>query len=90
MLNDWLEGVYTAPTLDDALAARDKLTHGELILTPAGHAVGQFSVTFYAPDSEQAGLLARAQEIEQLTTAQRAQNLIADEARLTLSRVEMK
>jgi chromosome segregation protein len=88
LLNDWLEGVYTAPTLDEALAARGKLTHGELILTPAGHAVGQFSVTFYAPDSEQAGLLARAQEIEQLTTAQRAQNLIADEARLSLSRVE--
>jgi chromosome segregation protein len=88
LLNDWLEGVYTAPTLDKALAARGKLTHGELILTPAGHAVGQFSVTFYAPDSEQAGLLARAQEIEQLTTAQRAQNLIADEARVTLNRIE--
>ncbi|NCT83396.1 MAG: chromosome segregation protein SMC [Comamonadaceae bacterium] len=88
LLNDWLEGVYTAPDLDAALAARGKLTHGELILTPQGHAVGQFSVTFYAPDSEQAGLLARAQEIEQLTTAQRAQQLIADEARVALSRIE--
>jgi chromosome segregation protein len=88
LLNDWLEGIYTAATLDEALAARGRLTHGELILTPAGHAVGQFSVTFYAPDSEQAGLLARAQEIEQLTLAQKAQGLIAEEARLALVRIE--
>ena len=88
LLNDWLEGIYTAGTLDEALAARGRLTHGELILTPAGHAVGQFSVTFYAPDSEQAGLLARAQEIEQLTLAQKAQGLIAEEARLALVRIE--
>jgi chromosome segregation protein len=31
------------------------------------------SVSFYAPDSEQAGLLARAQEIENLERQQRAQ-----------------
>ncbi|MEO3692436.1 chromosome segregation protein SMC [Roseateles paludis] len=88
LLNDWLEGVYTAATLDDALSARSKLTHGELVMTPEGHAVGQYSVAFYAPDSEQAGMLARAQEIEQLELAQKAQNLIADEARLALVRVE--
>ena len=88
LLNDWLEGVYTAPHLEDALAARGRLTHGELILTPQGHAVSQFSVSFYAPDSEQSGLLARAQEIEQLVLALRAQHLIADAARLSLSRVE--
>ena len=70
LLNDWLEGVCTAPSLDEALAAaRGKLTHGELVMTPEGHAVSQFSVTFYAPDSEQAGMLARAQEIEQLELA---------------------
>ncbi|PZP30413.1 MAG: chromosome segregation protein SMC [Roseateles depolymerans] len=88
LLNDWLEGVYTAEHLDAALAARGQLAHGELILTPQGHAVGQFSVSFYAPDSEQAGLLARAQEIEQLSQAHKAQTLIADEARVALARVE--
>jgi chromosome segregation protein len=35
-------------------------------MTRAGHAVSQFAVSFYAPDSEQAGMLARAQEIENL------------------------
>ena len=88
LLNDWLEGVYTATSLDEALAARDKLKHGELIMTREGHAVGQFAVSFYAPDSEQAGMLARAQEIEHLVLELRAQGLIADEARSQLVRSE--
>ncbi|HEY4081097.1 MAG TPA: chromosome segregation protein SMC [Burkholderiaceae bacterium] len=88
LLNDWLEGVYTAASFDEALANRDKLKHGELIMTREGHGVGQFAVSFYAPDSEQAGMLARAQEIEHLVLELRAQGLIADEARSQLVRVE--
>ena len=57
MLNDWLEGVYTAAGMDEALAQRGQLTHGEVIMTRDGHAVSQFAVAFYAPDSEQAGML---------------------------------
>ncbi len=86
LLNDWLEGVYTAPNLDEALAQRSQLTHGEIIMTREGHAVSQFAVAFYAPDSEQAGMLARAQEIESLERQSRAQALIADEARTQLVR----
>jgi chromosome segregation protein len=89
LLNDWLEGVYTAPSLDEALAKRSKLTHGEVIMTAAGHAVSQFAVSFYAPDSEQAGLLARAQEIEHLVLELRAQVLIADDAKTRLVRAEV-
>ena len=81
LLDDWLEGVYTAPSLDDALAARGRLTHGEVIMSREGHAVSLHAVSFYAPDSEQAGMLARAQEIENLERQTRAQGLIADEAR---------
>jgi chromosome segregation protein len=88
LLNDWLEGVYTAATIDDALAARDKLTHGEVIMTRDGHAVSQFAVSFYAPDTEQAGMLARAQEIENLERQLRAQVLIVDEARSGLVRAD--
>jgi chromosome segregation protein len=88
LLNDWLEGVYTAANLDEALAGRGKLTHGEVIMTREGHAVSQFAVAFYAPDSEQAGMLARAQEIENLERQQRAQALIADETRSALVRSE--
>ena len=88
LLGDWLEGVYTAESIDTALAQRNQLTHGEVIITRAGHAVSQFAVTFYAPDSEQAGMLARAQEIENLDRQQRAQALIADEARSASVRLE--
>jgi chromosome segregation protein len=88
LLGDWLEGVYTAANLDEALAARDRLTHGEVIMTADGHAVSQFAVSFYAPDSEQAGMLARAQEIENLGRELRAQSLMADDARSASVRAE--
>jgi chromosome segregation protein len=61
---------------------------GEVIYVPQGHAVTQMSVGFYAPDNEQAGLLARAQEIENLEKQVRAQALIFEEARSTLARAE--
>ncbi len=88
LLNDWLEGVYTAANFDDALVARGQLTHGEVIMTRDGHAVSQFAVSFHAPDSEQAGMLARAQEIENLGRQLRAQVLIHEEARSSLVRAE--
>jgi chromosome segregation protein len=88
LLNDWLEGVYTAASIDEALAERSKLTHGEVIMTREGHAVSQFAVAFYAPDSEQAGMLARAQEIENLERQLKAQTLIAEESRSALVRAE--
>ncbi len=88
LLNDWLEGVYTAASLDDALAARGKLTHGEVIMSREGHAVSQHAVSFYAPDSEQAGMLARQQEIENLVRQARAQSLMADEAKSAAVRAE--
>ncbi len=88
LLGDWLEGVYTAEELDAALAARASLTHGEVIMTREGHAVSQFAVSFYAPDSQQAGLLARAQEIENLEKQTRAQAILLDEAKSRLVRAE--
>ena len=88
LLADWLHGCYTAPTFEDALAARDKLAPGEVIYVKSGHAVTAHSVSFYAQDSEQAGLLARQQEIENLEKQLRAQALIAEEARSALVRAE--
>ena len=88
LLGDWLHGCYTTQNLDEALAARDKLDAGEVIYVRSGHAVTQHSVSFYAQDSEQAGLLARAQEIENLDKQLKAQALISDEARSALVRAE--
>ena len=89
LLTDWLHGCFTASSLEEALANREQLQPGELIFVKAGHAVGACSVSFYAPDSEQAGLLARAQEIENLEKQLRAQVLISDESRSVLARSEV-
>ncbi len=88
LLTDWLQGCHTAATLDEAMALRDKLPPGHSIYTPAGHAVSRHAVGFYAADSEQSGLLARAQEMEHLEKEVRAHTLIADEARAALARAE--
>jgi chromosome segregation protein len=88
VLTDWLRGCYTATSLEEALARRTQLAPGEQIFVKAGHAVGLHSVSFYAPDSEQAGLLARAQEIDNLDKQLRAQTLITDETRAALVRAE--
>ncbi|NBT10258.1 MAG: chromosome segregation protein SMC [Betaproteobacteria bacterium] len=88
LLQDWLQGVYTAASLDAALAQRGRLQHGEVLITREGHTVSADAVTFYAHDTEQAGLLARAQEIENLQTEQRAQALLTDDARSALVRAE--
>ena len=88
VLNEWLQGCYTASSLEQALAQRESLKPGELIYVTGGHAVGRHSVSFYAPDSEQAGLLARAQEIENLERQLRAQTLITEESRTAMGRAE--
>ena len=90
VLVDWLQGCSTAPSLEDALArrAQAQLQPGEVVYVPSGHAVSAHGVTFYAPDSEQSGLLARAQEIEHLEKEVRAQQLIAEESRTALVRAE--
>jgi chromosome segregation protein len=88
LLADWLAGVFTASSMDEALAQRSKLAHGEIIVTREGHAVSAHAVSFYAPDSEQAGMLARGQEIESLDRQQRAQVLLADTAKTASVRLE--
>ncbi|MEY4752120.1 MAG: chromosome segregation protein [Pseudomonadota bacterium] len=88
LLGDWLEGVYTAADLGAALSVRSQLTHGEVVMTPAGHAVSPYAISFYAPDSEQAGMLARAQEIEALAPRLREQADQLDAARTALIRAE--
>ncbi|WP_406625552.1 chromosome segregation protein SMC [Acidovorax sp. SDU_ACID1] len=88
VLAGWLQGCYTAQSLDDALARRAQLQPGEAVYVASGHAVDAYSVSFYAQDSEQSGLLARAQEIEHLEKELRAQALIAEEARTALVRAE--
>ena len=88
VLSHWLSGCYTAQNMEEALSKREQLQSGEAFFVPEGHTVTRHSVSFYAPDSEQAGMLARAQEIENLEKQVRAQTLIGEESRASLVRAE--
>ncbi|MCI2807089.1 chromosome segregation protein SMC [Eoetvoesiella caeni] len=88
LLNDWLRDVYVASDTATALAARRDLPAGALFVLKEGHLVDLHSVRFYAPDSEQAGLLARQQEIENLQRETKARQLIADQTIGAVARAE--
>jgi chromosome segregation protein len=66
VLDDWLGQVRTAETLADALAGRADLPPGAVIVTRGGDLVSATSVTFFAPDQGEHGLLERQREIEAL------------------------
>jgi chromosome segregation protein len=76
VLADWLGGVATAETLADGLARRAKLAAGAVIVTRGGDLLTPTSVTFFAPDQGEHGLLERQREIESL-----ADNIALAEAR---------
>ena len=88
LIGHWLHGCWAADSLEQALALRAQWPAGTRVFTPQGHVVTATHVSFYAPDSEQSGLLARAQEIENLDKQMRAQTQMADEARVNLNRAE--
>ncbi|CAM4049824.1 Chromosome partition protein Smc [Bordetella tumulicola] len=88
MLNAWLGSVYIADDIGQALALRATLPPGAVCVVPAGHLVDAHSVRFYAPDSEQAGMLARQHEIENLQREIKAHQLISDQARAAVARAE--
>lgn len=81
LLQDWLHNVFIADDTVAAFVDRDKLPIGAYFVTKQGHVIGRSSVRFYASDSEQDGMLARQQEIENITKQLRAQQMLADEAR---------
>ncbi|MFW8566737.1 chromosome segregation protein SMC [Orrella sp. 11846] len=66
LLQSWLTGFYVATDLAEAVAKREALPVGGAWVVASGHVVDAWSVRFYAPDSEQSGMLARQQEIEAL------------------------
>ncbi|MDO9218025.1 MAG: chromosome segregation protein SMC, partial [Lacisediminimonas sp.] len=88
LMQDWLHNVFVADDASSALLDRAKLPAGACFVTRQGHVVARSSVRFYAPDSEQEGMLARQQEIENISKQLRAQQMLADEARTRSVRAE--
>jgi len=65
-LADWLGAVRTAESLAEALDQRDELPDGGLLVTRGGDLLTRTSLTFFAPDQSEHGLLERQREIETL------------------------
>ncbi len=66
VLTDLLAGVYCADTWQEALGLRSSLPPGSVVVSRQGHTVTRTSLSFFAPQAEMHGLLARAREIEAL------------------------
>jgi len=81
VLQDWLHNVFAADDTAAAFVDRNKLPTGGYFVTRQGHVISRSGVRFYASDSEQDGMLARQQEIDNLAKQLRAQQMLADEAK---------
>ena len=88
VLVEWLRDVYTADDASDAFARRPSLPQGACFVMRSGHQVGRNSLQLHAADSEQAGLLARQHEIDDLVKRSRAQALMVDDARTRAVRAD--
>ena len=88
LLPKWLAHVFVAKSLEEAYGLREQLPEHGVLITPEGHQLGRNALRFYVADSEQAGMLARAQEIDNIHTQLRAQDMLADEAEEELRRLQ--
>ena len=66
-LADWLAGVYAADAAPSA-EARERLPAGAVLVNRLGHQFTRHTLSLHAPDSADAGLLARQNEIAALET----------------------
>lgn len=62
-LADWLDGVYLADDLAQAVARRTQLQAGQCLLTPQGHRVSASSISFHS-EASGAGVMVRKQQLE--------------------------
>lgn len=75
VLARWLSGVRIATDLVSARKMQPHLAAQEMLVTPEGVLLDRYSVTFFAPDAADHGLLERQQELE--TTQAHVQALTA-------------
>jgi chromosome segregation protein len=88
LVNQWLAGYFVADSVADAMVRREQLPQGACFVVQAGHRIGRSELLLHAADSEAEGMLARLQELDNLVREQRAQQMLADEARAAVNRME--
>ncbi len=87
-LGDWLGEVRAVASLPAALDHRESLSGQALCVTAAGDVVSRQSVTLFAPDGAEHGLLERQREIEALVGLIAAHEARVDEVQTALAEVE--
>ena len=90
ILADWLGEVLTAPHLSAALAQRNELSASACYVTPGGDIVSRQSVTLFAPDAGEHGLLERQREIEELAGLITQRDALVELAQARLAEVETR
>jgi len=65
-INDWLAGVLTADSVEEARRRQGELQAGQCLVTPQGHVFSRHSVTFHGPHTAVESVLARSRDIEKL------------------------
>ncbi len=88
LLADWLHGVRCRDDLARALADRASLHEGELFVVPQGHAISAEGLSFFAPDTELHGVLARQRELLELDVAIKTARADTEAAAAMRSEVE--
>jgi chromosome segregation protein len=88
LLADWLAGTRCRDSIAAALADRDALKVGEGFVTPQGHVVTALAVSFFAPDSELHGVLARQRELAELARAIAGARTAAETSREALATID--
>ena len=90
ILDDWLGGVLAVPDLTVALARRESLVAAACCVTPGGDVVTRQSVTFFAPDAAEHGLLERQREIEDLGTVSEGLEDRVEQEQARLAEIETR
>ena len=88
VLADWLAEVYVVDSWQDALSLRHGLTGCALFVSSEGHIITRHTVSFFAPQAEMHGLIARAREIVGLKVEQSKSRQALAERRETLTNAE--
>jgi chromosome segregation protein len=88
LLADWLRGVRCRDDVAAAIRDRHALAVGESFVTPQGHLVTAQSISFFAPDSDLHGVLARKRELGELEHRIGGAREAAQAARTALAAVE--
>ncbi|WP_319238736.1 chromosome segregation protein SMC [uncultured Propionivibrio sp.] len=88
ILSDWLGDVHAVPSLQAALDRRETLTGNACCVTPHGDVITRQSVTLFAADAAEHGLLERQREIEELARVIAEREERVEQAQASLAEIE--